>query len=105
MMTNLILIRFITIMKKIFFISAAIVLAASCNKNIIGMSPVEECGYIDLGVTAETEMVITRGLVTEADLSGYNITLVKDNKVVEDGQRNSSRSMMLTGKFLQEPIR
>lgn len=83
MMTNLILIRFITIMKKIFFISSAIVLAASCNKNIIGMSPVEECGYIDLGVTAETEMVITRGLVTEADLSGYNITLVKDNEVVE----------------------
>jgi len=70
-------------MKKTLFIAAAIVLAASCNKNIIGFTPVEDYGYIDLGVTAETEMVVTRGVVSEADLSGYNITLMKDDQVVE----------------------
>lgn len=62
-------------MKKTIFLAAALVAMTACNKNVIEMAPAEGFGYINLGVTAETEMVITKGIITEADLSGYNITL------------------------------
>lgn len=70
-------------MKKTIFIAAALVAMTACNKSIIEVSPAEEFGTINLGITADTEMVVTKGIITEEDLKGYNITLKKEGNVVE----------------------
>lgn len=70
-------------MKKIIIIAAALVAMTACNKSIIEVSPAEEFGTINLGITADTEMVVTKGIITEENLKGYNITLKKEGNVVE----------------------
>lgn len=72
-------------MKKIIFIAAAFAAMVSCNKSIIESTSVEDSlyGYINLGVNADLEMVVTKGLITEADLSGYMFTLSKNDEVLE----------------------
>ena len=63
-------------MKKTIIIAAALVAMTACNKSIIETSVAETgYGYISLGVTADTEMVVTKGITTTADLEGYTITL------------------------------
>ena len=69
-------------MKKTIFLAAALVAMTACNKNVIEMTPSEGFGYIDLGVIADTEMVITKGITTEADLKGYNIILKNSEKTL-----------------------
>ena len=65
-------------MKKTILIAAALVAMTACNKSLIEVSPVEDgFGYINLGVTTDTEMVVTKadGETQTVDLSGYNVTL------------------------------
>lgn len=69
-------------MKKTIIAAAALVAMVGCNKGIIENPTTEaDFGYINLGVNTETEMVVTKGISTEADLTGYNITLKKDGEV------------------------
>lgn len=71
-------------MKKTIILAAALVAMVGCNKSLIE-SPVAEdadYGYINLGVTTDSEMVITKAISTSADLTGYNFTLMKDAAVV-----------------------
>jgi len=70
-------------MKKTIIMAAVLVAMVGCNKSIIE-SPVADSdyGYINLGVTAETEMVLTKGITTEANLTGYKINLLKDGNQV-----------------------
>ena len=68
-------------MKKTIFIAAALVTMIACNKNVIEMPSTEvQYGYINLGVTADTEMVVTKGITTVANLDGYTITLKNVDK-------------------------
>lgn len=65
-------------MKKTIIAAAALVAMVGCNKGIIENPSVEaDFGYINLGINTETEMVVTKGLATNDDLAGYNITLKK----------------------------
>lgn len=66
-------------MKKTIIMAAVLIAMVGCNKTLIE-SPVADSdyGYINLGVTAETEMVVTKGVTTTADLTGYKVNLLKD---------------------------
>lgn len=67
-------------MKKTILAAAAIVAMVSCNKNLIENPMLDSnYGYINLGITADTEMVVTKGISTTATLTGYNIGLFKVN--------------------------
>ena len=68
-------------MKKIIVFAAALAALVSCNKSIIVSSvEAEEPGFISLGISTSDVMVETKGLATNANLDGYNITLInKDN--------------------------
>lgn len=65
-------------MKKTIIIAAALVAMTACNKSLIEVTPSEGYGYINLGVTTDTEMVVTKGVTTTDNLSGYTINLQKD---------------------------
>ena len=65
-------------MKKPIIIAAALVAMAGCNKSLIeSPAPADaDYGYINFGVTADTEMVITKALSYEGtELDDYKITL------------------------------
>lgn len=81
-------------MKKTVIMAAVLVAMVGCNKSIIE-SPVADSdyGYINLGVTAETEMVLTKGIITEADLTGYKINLTKDEVQVAGWPKEYSASI------------
>lgn len=70
-------------MKKTIIIAAALVAMTACNKSLIEVSPAEEFGTISLGVTTDTEMVVTKaGTEMTADqLAGYNVTLKQGETV------------------------
>lgn len=64
-------------MKKTFFAAAALVAMVSCNKTLIE-TPESEFGYIDLGISADTEMsVITKAAVDQNTLNSYYVTLMR----------------------------
>lgn len=64
-------------MKKIIIFAAALAALVSCNKSIIVSSvEAEEPGFISLGISTSDVMVETKGLTANADLAGYNITLI-----------------------------
>ncbi len=67
-------------MKKILIAAAALAAMVGCNKTLIETPVTEsaEYGYIALGISADAEMVVTKGISTDVDLTGYNITLSKD---------------------------
>lgn len=71
-------------MKKTIIMAAVLIAMVGCNKTLIE-SPVADSdyGYINLGVTAETEMVVTKGVNTTADLTGYKVNLLKDGVQVD----------------------
>ncbi len=70
-------------MKKTIIAAAALVAMVSCNKSIIDSSNANsKFGYINLGVSAETEMVTTKGETPV--YNDYTVTLKKDG-VVEEG--------------------
>lgn len=69
-------------MKKIFIAAAALVAMTACNKSLIEVAPVQEYGTISLGVTADTEMVVTKA-ATELDATAaanYIISLSGSQK-------------------------
>ncbi len=61
-------------MKKIYFLAAALLALLSCSKE----NPETSYGRISLGVSSDMEIVVTRGITSQADLAGYNISLSKD---------------------------
>ena len=64
-------------MKKIIIFAAALAALVSCNKSVIVSSvEAEEPGFISLGISTSDVMVETKGLTANADLAGYNITLI-----------------------------
>lgn len=67
-------------MKKIIIFAAALAALVSCNKSIIVSSvEAEEPGFISLGISTSDVMVETKGLATNANLDGYNITLINND--------------------------
>lgn len=88
-------------MKKTIFIAAALVAMTACNKNVIEMPSTEvQYGYINLGVTADTDMVVTKGITTEANLDGYTITL---KNVVKNEPEWTKEFTELTGSEWKVP--
>lgn len=71
-------------MKKTILIAAALVAMVSCNKTLIE-TPVSESdyGYINLGISADTEMIETKAPVTGDDLNNYRVVLKKVDNSVE----------------------
>ena len=67
-------------MKKTILVAAALVAMVSCNKTLIE-TPVSESdyGYINLGISADTEMIETKASVTDDALNNYRVVLKKDN--------------------------
>ena len=64
-------------MKKIIVFAAALAALVSCNKSVIVSSvEADEPGFISLGISTSDVMVETKGLTANADLAGYNITLI-----------------------------
>lgn len=66
-------------MKKTFFAAAALVAMVSCNKTLIE-TPESEFGYIDLGISADTEMeVVTKSGEPTPKVAGdtYRVKLEK----------------------------
>ena len=64
-------------MKKIIVFAAALAALVSCNKSVIVSSvEADEPGFISLGISTSDVMVETKGLATNANLDGYNITLI-----------------------------
>lgn len=64
-------------MKKTFFAAAALVAMVSCNKTLIE-TPESEFGYIDLGISADTEMITTKAEQTvNQSGSKYLLTLIR----------------------------
>lgn len=65
-------------MKKTIIAVAALVAMTACNKTLIE-TPMTDSnyGYINLGVTADTDMVVTRGVTSNPSFNEYNVTLKK----------------------------
>ncbi len=79
-------------MKKTIIAAAALVAMAGCNKTLIE-SPIADSdyGYINLGVSADTEMMVTKAGTAPAqeDLNKYNITISKDGSQIYSGEYSS----------------
>lgn len=65
-------------MKKTILIAATLVAMVSCNKTLIE-TPVSESdyGYINLGISADTEMIETKASVNGDALNDYRVVLKK----------------------------
>lgn len=71
-------------MKKAIIFAAALAAMTACNKSLIeNVNPADSYGFINLGITADTEMVVTKaGSVMDADaLATYNVTLKQGETV------------------------
>lgn len=72
-------------MKKTIILAVALVAMTACNKTIIETSKPADDGYgfINLGVTTDTEMVVTKAgtEMTEDQLDSYNVTLKQGETV------------------------
>ncbi len=69
-------------MKKIIIAAAALVAMTACNKNLIEVSnPEAGYGYINLGVTADTDLVVTKS--DEVDKSNYQVSLYNSEGVLQ----------------------
>lgn len=74
-------------MKKTLIAAVALVAMAGCNKTLIE-TPESEFGYIDFGISADTEMsVTTRAAVSQEALNSYYVTLMK---VGESGSQDTN---------------
>ncbi len=68
-------------MKKIIIAAAALVAMTACNKNLIEVStPEADYGYISLGISADTELVVTK---TDVDKSNYQVSLYSSDGVLQ----------------------
>ncbi len=72
-------------MKKTFIAALALVAMVGCNKNIIESPAVAESeyGYINLGVSADTEMVVTKGVAANEEYASFNVTLKQGGQTVD----------------------
>lgn len=89
-------------MKKTIIAAAALVAMVGCNKTLIE-APISEAdyGYINLGVTADTEMVVTKTLTAVEDPSEYNIKII-DNVSKETKFDAEYKDMPETGHKVAE---
>lgn len=65
-------------MKKIIIFAAALAAMTACNKSVLETAtPSEGFGYINLGISADAEMVVTKAerTPTEDELASYTVTL------------------------------
>lgn len=66
-------------MKKIMIIAAALAAMTACNKSVLETAtPSEGFGYINLGISADAEMVVTKAesaALTAEQLANYTVTL------------------------------
>lgn len=65
-------------MKKIIIFAAALAAMTACNKSVFETSaPSEGFGYINLGISADAEMVVTKAAttLTSEQLKNYTVTL------------------------------
>ncbi len=70
-------------MKKIIIAAAALVAMTACNKNLIEVSnPEAGYGYINLGVTADTELVVTK--TGDVDKSNYQVSLYNSEGTLQE---------------------
>ncbi len=80
-------------MKKTIIAAAALAAMVGCNKTLFESVPVADSnyGYINLGVSTDTEMVTTKALSTPSseDLAGYTISLAGDQKSWSDKKYNT----------------
>ncbi len=93
-------------MKKTLIAAAALVAMAGCNKSLIESSPAVDSnyGYINLGVSADTEMVVTKAAtaVEGTDLNPYTVTVTKENvadPVINDKFENVTSWKVAAGKY------
>lgn len=84
-------------MKKTIIAAAALVAMVGCNKSIIETAPAEEYGYINLGVTADTEMVVTKAATAPEEdvLKTYNVTLKQGETIKWTSEYNDITTEML----------
>lgn len=67
-------------MKKIMIIAAALAAMTACNKSVLETAtPSEGFGYINLGISTDTEMVATKSITSAATLTGFKIGLFDEN--------------------------
>lgn len=67
-------------MKKIIIFAAALAAMTACNKSVFETAaPSEGFGYINLGISADAEMVVTKTATTPADINTYNVRLLDNN--------------------------
>ncbi len=99
-------------MKKTLIAAAALVAMVGCNKTLIESAPVADSnyGYINLGVSADTEMVVTKADNTSEDvkeiINDYNVTVTETvtsvsknsvyNQITEDFWKVSSGKYEVT---------
>ena len=65
-------------MKKIIVFAAALAAMTACNKSVLETAtPSEGFGYINLGISADAEMVVTKAAtpLTSQQLTNYTVTL------------------------------
>ena len=99
-------------MKKTIIIATALAAMTACNKSLIEVSPAEDFGTISLGVTADTEMVVTKA-VTELDATAaanYIVTLEGSQKnwtkayseISDDDKKMPAGSYTMTAKNISD---
>lgn len=70
-------------MKKIIIFAAALAAMTACNKSVFETAaPSEGFGYINLGISADAEMVVTKAERTPSadELANYTVTLIKQGE-------------------------
>ena len=75
-------------MKKTIIAAAALVAMTACNKTLIETPMIDSnYGYINLGINADTEMVVTKTMEAVDDPSNFNISILdSDNSSVYAGK-------------------
>lgn len=98
-------------MKKTIILAAALVAMTACNKSIIEVTPAEELGTITLGVTADTEMVVTKAesALNAKDAADYIVTLSgsknwtkKYSEITDDDKKMSAGTYTMTAKNISD---
>ena len=97
-------------MKKTIILAAALVAMTACNKSLIEVTPAEEFGTITLGVTTDTEMVVTKATELDATaaadyivtLSGSKNWTKKYSEITADDKKMSAGIYTMTAKNISD---
>lgn len=80
-------------MKKIIIFAAALAAMTACNKSVLETAtPSEGFGYINLGISADAEMVVTKAATTPSDINTYNVRLLNSNSTAVWTSENGADS-------------